>query len=62
MSLYFLFTKNIMIYRSIITLFAGYASFKYNDGFDLKQFLLAMFFQEMYIVYILAVDRHCLIE
>jgi len=48
-------SKPHMIYRSIIVLIALYASFKRNNGFDATSFLAAFLFQEIYIIYILAV-------
>lgn len=53
-------SSNMMIYKSIIILIAMYASFRHNKGFNLTQFILAILFQEIYIVYILAVDRDSL--
>lgn len=53
--------SQIIWYKVIMMLFAVYASFKHNKEFNTKHFFLAMLFPEIYIVYILALDKKSLL-
>ena len=54
--------KQVMWYRTIIMLLAIYASFRHKEEFNLKHFLLAVFFPEIYLIYMGAVNRKALLS
>jgi hypothetical protein len=54
--------RPFMMYKSIIAMLAIYASFRHNKGFSWTHFLMAILFQEIYLVYVFAIDRNVLLS
>jgi hypothetical protein len=49
--------KEIMCYKTVITLLAFYVGFKHNKGFNYDQIVLAAMFPEVYLVYVFAMNK-----
>jgi hypothetical protein len=52
--------KEILWYKTIMSLLAIYAGFKHNGGLNYKHLAIALLFPEIYLVYIIAIDRKTL--
>ena len=55
----YIFNITLTIIVWIVSGFAIYLSFKCSKGFEIGQFLLALFFAPIYIIYHLAVTNLC---